>query len=107
MRRLILRLLLRSSLWSKLPFWKENEMRDDDEIRVRIDYGLGRSNVDLETGIRYGVIPSNVIAEFFLDEFEPDYGEPTCPKCGNEAELTMNRQWRIPPDGEYWCAKCE
>ncbi len=50
-----------------------------------IDYGLGLSNVDKDTGIRYGVIPMNSLNEWAYDSFESDYGAPHCPKCGNEA----------------------
>jgi len=48
-----------------------------------IDYGLGKANVDKETGIRYGVIRINALHEFIHDELESDYGDPSCPKCGN------------------------
>ena len=50
-----------------------------------IDYGMGLSNIDSKTGIRYGVISSrslnpDVIYEVMSDG--ADYGKPTCPKCG-------------------------
>lgn len=51
-----------------------------------IDYGLGRTNIDVETGIRYGVISQNSVGEAWYEEAEPQYGEPTCPKCGKEAD---------------------
>lgn len=51
-----------------------------------IDYSGGSANVNAETGIHYGVIPLNCLGEFAIEEFEPDYGEPTCPNCGNEVE---------------------
>lgn len=50
-----------------------------------IDYGLGRTNIDRSTGIRYGVLPQNDILQSWCDCAEPDYGSPTCPKCGNDA----------------------
>lgn len=50
-----------------------------------IDYGLGRSNIDRETGIRFGVIPLHALHEWAHESFEDDYGPPHCPKCGNEA----------------------
>lgn len=50
-----------------------------------IDYSLGRSNFNPETGIHFGVIPMNSLAHWAWDSFEADYGEPTCPKCGNAA----------------------
>jgi len=40
-----------------------------------IDYGLGKTNIDLETGIRYGVIALNNCNPDWLNEFEPYYGE--------------------------------
>lgn len=49
-----------------------------------IDYGLGQSNVGKD-GIRYGVIPMRDLAGWAWDEFEADYGVPSCPKCGMEA----------------------
>lgn len=47
-----------------------------------IDYGMGTTNIS-PNGIRYGVINVNDLAHWVWDEFEPDYGEPTCPQCGN------------------------
>lgn len=40
-----------------------------------IDYGLGQSNIDKETGIRYGVISLNSVNPYWLDEFEAHYPE--------------------------------
>jgi hypothetical protein len=52
-----------------------------------IDYaGVGATcNRDPDTGIRYGIIPRNDILQAWSDSSEPDYGEPHCPECGNEA----------------------
>lgn len=50
-----------------------------------IDYGLGKTNIDTETGIRFGVIPQNELLQAWCDSAEPEYGEPHCPRCGNEA----------------------
>lgn len=36
-------------------------------------------------GYHYGIICVNALAHWIWDEFESDYGEPTCPKCGNAA----------------------
>lgn len=47
-----------------------------------IDYGMGKTNIDTETGIRYGVIPMQALAHWAWDEVEADYGPPTCPRCG-------------------------
>jgi hypothetical protein len=49
-----------------------------------IDYGMGKTNIDHETGIRYGVIPANTVGEAWFDSSEAQYGDPHCPKCGNE-----------------------
>lgn len=51
-----------------------------------IDYGMGRTNIDTATGIRYGVISQHSLAEWFYDEFQSEYGEPHCPECGNEVQ---------------------
>ena len=50
-----------------------------------IDYGLGRTNIDHETGIRYGVIPQNDVLQSWVDRSESDYGPASCGECGNEA----------------------
>jgi len=52
---------------------------------VGFDYGLGQTNIDKETGIRYGVINQNEVLQAWADSSEANYGEPRCPKCGNEA----------------------
>ncbi len=49
-----------------------------------IDYGMGRTNIDTKTGIRFGVINSGEVCQAWCDSSEGDYGEPACPKCGNE-----------------------
>lgn len=50
-----------------------------------IDYGCGRTNVDNETGIRFGVIPANDLGESWYESSEGDYGPATCGECGNDA----------------------
>lgn len=47
-----------------------------------IDYGMGTTNVDVKTGIRYGVISQHSVSQAWADSSEADYGDPTCPKCG-------------------------
>ena len=51
-----------------------------------IDYGLGQTNIDKKTGIRFGVIPSGEIGQAWYESSEADYGSAHCPKCGNEAK---------------------
>jgi DNA-directed RNA polymerase subunit RPC12/RpoP len=65
-----------------------------------IDYGMGISNVNRETGIRYGVISQNSINLDCTDEFEQDYGEPTCPECGNTV-VPLDHE-TVPEDIEAW-----
>lgn len=48
-----------------------------------IDYGRGTTNIDLSNGIRFGVINQNVV-HYWSESSLPNYGEPSCPKCGNE-----------------------
>ena len=54
-------------------------------MTVGIDYGCGTTNIDHDTGIRFGVIPANDITQAWSEASEGDYGPPSCPKCGNEA----------------------
>lgn len=46
-----------------------------------IDYGLGRTNIDHKTGIRYGVISVNRLP-YIWDIAEDEYGEWEC-ECGH------------------------
>lgn len=45
---------------------------------VGIDYGCGISNIDLLTNIRYGVIPSVNILDWWAEESEPFYDCENC-----------------------------
>lgn len=54
-------------------------------MNAGIDYGMGRTNINPETGIRFGVISQHDVSQAWSDSSEADYGEPTCPKCGNAA----------------------
>lgn len=49
-----------------------------------IDYGRGMSNIDHETGIRYGVIHHREVGEAWYEESEANYGDPECPGCGGK-----------------------
>jgi hypothetical protein len=73
-----------------------------------IDYGLGQSNVDNKTGIRYGVISQHSVNPDALGDMEPEYGEPHCPKCGREipsTDATSDAEWN---DGkDYGCEDCQ
>lgn len=64
-----------------------------------IDYsGPGATcNRDLETGIRYGIIPQNDVGQAWFDSSELDYGNPHCPHCG--CELKTGKEYQR-------CPKC-
>lgn len=80
-----------------------------------IDYGNGKTNIDLETGIRYGVISQHSVSGEALDDMESDYGDPHCPKCGNDAvDMTDDRcveltgaidGWNVNDD--FGCLHCQ
>lgn len=69
-----------------------------------IDYGLGCTNIDLETGIRYGIISCHSLAEWFEDELEPVYETTYCPNCGSDqpkdAQYTYN-------EDTHKCVSCD
>ena len=47
-----------------------------------IDYGMGQTNVDLDTGIRYGVIHQHEVLQAWADESDPVY--PECEDHGDD-----------------------
>ncbi len=51
-----------------------------------IDYGRGVTNVDPDTGIRYGIIPAHEVP-YWWDESEIYCPPPTCPDCGGEVSV--------------------
>ena len=70
---------------------------------IGIDYAGPASTVnrDLETGIRYGILPLGEICQAWGDSSDPDYGPPTCGECGNEAKPSSSAK------GEYYCPTCK
>lgn len=80
-----------------------------------IDYGHGRVNVDVTNGIRYGVISQNSVSQALSDsDLEYDYGDATCPKCGNVATNSADlpeesEEWEIGRGccSDYGCVRCE
>jgi hypothetical protein len=74
-----------------------------------IDYGMGQTNIDKTTGIRFGVIHQNAVLQTWADSSEPEYGEPTCPKCGHEAVdyqlADLDETWED-NGGDYACPYC-
>jgi hypothetical protein len=81
-----------------------------------IDYGRGQTNIDLQNGIRFGVISQNAVLQAWADSSEGDYGEAHCPKCGNEAIAIDDERVPDLDDGaedwedngrDYACASCK
>lgn len=80
-----------------------------------IDYGMGRTNIDVKTGIRYGVISQHAVLQAWADSAEPDYGDATCPKCGGENVIVADDyQGDIPEHfkhghgcSDFVCNSCE
>lgn len=48
-----------------------------------LDYGMGKANIDHESGIRYGVISQNDVGEAWFEDSRPYYVY-TCEKCNME-----------------------
>lgn len=77
-----------------------------------IDYGMGLTNIDRETGIRYGVIPIRALGEWAHESFEGVYPEPSCPNCGGEVREARDGEMRdggpysMETAAEYWCDEC-
>jgi len=68
-------------------------------MAAEIDYGLGQTNIDQATGIRYGVIPFNDLHEWAYEDFQPEYGTPSCPDCGREVSDSCYGK-------DYFCDHC-
>ena len=68
---------------------------------VGIDYGLGRSNVDLANGIRYGVISQNSVSQAWCDSAEAQYPEPELDENGEpiEDDFCEPIGWNYSDDG--------
>jgi hypothetical protein len=65
-----------------------------------IDYGRGITNIDTETGIRYGVINQNEVLQTWADSSLPYYA-PYCPYCVEQAAETYEAMVELPE-----CPKC-
>lgn len=78
-----------------------------------IDYGLGHTNIDHKNNIRYGVIPVSEITQAWADNSEMEYGNPTCPICGNEVidyDDEIHENYKAYTDFccfDYVCETCE
>ena len=71
-----------------------------------IDYGNGKTNIDLKTGIRYGVINQNEVLQAWCDSNEP-FHIYNCPYCGSELTKGANAKRcptcykKIDPDVDF------
>ncbi len=80
-----------------------------------IDYGMGQTNIDEATGIRYGVISSHEVMQSWADNSEGDYGKPSCPECEGKVIDAASEQAnkREPENGwegngsDYVCLQCK
>jgi hypothetical protein len=76
-----------------------------------IDYGMGTTNRDLETGMRYGVISQHSVSQAWCDCAKPDYGAATCPDCGADAiAYDSNKHESFKQESgcaDYACESCE
>ncbi len=70
------------------------------------DYGMGQTNIDKKTGIRYGVISMHEVTQAWCDSSEGQYGDPTCGSCGNELTEADDTN-DIEVEEEYYCETCE
>ena len=64
----------------------ESALKGLDPEPAGIDYGMGTSNIDHNTGIRYGVISQNEVLQAWADSSEPDYGMPEENELPEDAE---------------------
>lgn len=59
------------------------------ENNAGIDYGRGLTNIDTETGIRYGVISQNEVLQAWADSSEPDYGCDECEEWEKDEDCNL------------------
>lgn len=72
-----------------------------------IDYGMGTTNIDAATGIRFGVINMNALNEWAWEGVESDYGDPACPKCGGSVIDSDDAGEEFDADKDWFCEACE
>lgn len=79
-------------------------------MNAGINYGF-ITNCDLETGIRFGVMPQSYVLQAWADSSEGDYGDPTCPRCGSLAaeiadDEVYEQDW-YDSTADYHCPCCK
>lgn len=76
-----------------------------------IDYGFGKTNIDTETKIRYGIISVNSVLQAWADNSEPFYPCDSCELSEDEKEdgdacsFCEVSSWYI-DDDEYFAETC-
>lgn len=71
-----------------------------------IDYGMGTTNIDRETGIRYGVINMNALSQWAWESVDSDYGDPACPNCGGSVIDSDDASDDAQGDKDWYCETC-
>lgn len=74
-------------------------------MAIGIDYGRGITNIDLYTGIRYGVIPLHYITDEWCESAEAVYGDACCPKCGIAIKESCEYE-DLPDNKDFHCEDC-
>lgn len=75
---------------------------------TEIDYGNGVTNIDTETGIRYGVISTNNVGQSWW-EYSEEGLIYACPYCGEEIEDFFDKA-KVSlsyDEGEVTCKNCD
>ena len=84
-----------------------------------IDYGMGNTNIDTKTGIRFGVIAQHEVGEAWYDSSDPNYGSPQiddmpddCPYCHKDINDCEAWDWISILERAEWgmtieCPYCE
>ncbi len=53
-----------------------------------IDYGFGKTNIDLENSVRYGIMPQNEVLQAWCDDSEAHYIY-MCSECGTDIKESL------------------
>ena len=61
-----------------------------------IDYGRGVTNIDIGTGIRFGVISQHSLSADALDNLDSVWPDASCPLCGTAVVEGTGTPWQCP-----------
>ena len=56
-------------------------------MKAGIDYGNRMTNINHETGIRFGVIHHAEVGQAWYEESEANYGDIECSSCGDDVSM--------------------